>query len=185
MFTMLSFWDTAVCLHFWAIFEMAARGPKRGCRSSFLLFPITKSFFQLLKVHKSEPPQKTWPATLYGPLPAILNFAQKCKQTAVSQKLSIVNKGRVAFDPSWVFTGAKWLNINIFGLFLDRRYPRHVFSDSKVHKFKIESWYVFSKLMLIYFSLICRKKSFIVKNPEFIFSSQDLSIERNFFKWDG
>ena len=31
---------------------------------------------------------------------------------------------------------------------------RHVFSDSKVHKFKIESWYVFSKLMLIYFSLI-------------------------------
>ena len=35
--------------------------------------------------------QKTLPVTLFGPLVAILNFAQKCKQTAVSQELSMVN----------------------------------------------------------------------------------------------
>ena len=32
--------------------------------------------------------QKTWLVTLSWPLAAILNFTQKCKQTAVSQKLS-------------------------------------------------------------------------------------------------
>ena len=32
--------------------------------------------------------QKTWLVTLSGPLVAILNFTQKCKETAVSQKLS-------------------------------------------------------------------------------------------------
>ena len=32
--------------------------------------------------------QKTWLVTLSGPLAAILKFTQKCKQTAVSQKLS-------------------------------------------------------------------------------------------------
>ena len=32
--------------------------------------------------------QKTWLVILFGPLAAILNFTQKCKQTAVSQKLS-------------------------------------------------------------------------------------------------
>ena len=42
---MLSFWDTAICLHFWAKFKMAARGPKRVTGQVFLLFPITKSFF--------------------------------------------------------------------------------------------------------------------------------------------
>ena len=36
--------------------------------------------------------QKTWLVTLFGPLAAILNFAQKCKQTAVSQKLSKIKK---------------------------------------------------------------------------------------------
>ena len=87
---------------------MAARGPKRVAGQVFCCFLLPEVFFQLLKVNKSEPPQKTWPATLYGPLPAILNFAQKYKQTAVSQKLSIVKKGRVAFDPGWVFTGAKF-----------------------------------------------------------------------------
>ena len=30
--------------------------------------------------------------TLLGPLAAILNFAQKCKKTAISQELSIVKK---------------------------------------------------------------------------------------------
>ena len=28
-FILLSFWDTAVCLHFWVNFKMAARGPER------------------------------------------------------------------------------------------------------------------------------------------------------------
>ena len=28
-FTLLSFRDTAVCLHFWAKYKMAARGPER------------------------------------------------------------------------------------------------------------------------------------------------------------
>ena len=36
--------------------------------------------------------QKTWLLTLFGPLAAILNFVQKCKQTAVSQKLSKIKK---------------------------------------------------------------------------------------------
>ena len=30
--------------------------------------------------------------TLFGPQATILNFAQKCKQTAISQELSMVNK---------------------------------------------------------------------------------------------
>ena len=36
--------------------------------------------------------QKTSPMTLFRPLATILNFALKCKQTAISQELSMVNK---------------------------------------------------------------------------------------------
>ena len=43
-------WYIAVCLHFREKFKMAAWGPKRVV----LLFPITKSCFELLRVHKSE-----------------------------------------------------------------------------------------------------------------------------------
>ena len=46
--------------------------------------------------------QKTWLVTLSGPLAAILKFTQKCKQTAVSQKLSeIKNFFQDIFCISW------------------------------------------------------------------------------------
>ena len=51
-FILLSFWDTAVCLHFWAKFKMAARGLKRITGQviwSFLL-PNFFSSLQFIKV---------------------------------------------------------------------------------------------------------------------------------------
>ena len=74
------------------------------CLMIFLFTFVT--FFQDLAIHSRGIPrdtddscrasknfgnrklQKTWLVTLFGPLAAILNFTQKCKQTAVSQKLS-------------------------------------------------------------------------------------------------
>ena len=52
LFIMLSSWDTAVCLHFWAKFKMAARGPKRVPGQVFLMFPITEIFFSSLQFIK-------------------------------------------------------------------------------------------------------------------------------------
>ena len=37
-FILLSFWDTAVCLHFWVKFKMATRGPKRVTSQVFWSF---------------------------------------------------------------------------------------------------------------------------------------------------
>ena len=61
--------------------------------------------------------QKTWLATFFGPLAAILNFAYQCKQTAVSQKLSMVKNFLLRyflhlirclnFWESFIFWGAK------------------------------------------------------------------------------
>ena len=45
-----------------------------------------------LKKFGNRKHQKTWPVTLFRPLAAILNFPQKCKKTAVSQKLSMLKK---------------------------------------------------------------------------------------------
>ena len=42
LFTMLSSWDIAVCLHFWARFKMAARGPKRVTSQVFWSFLLPK-----------------------------------------------------------------------------------------------------------------------------------------------
>ena len=46
-FTMLSFWDTAVCLHFWAKFKMAARCPKRVPSQVFWSFLLPKKISAL------------------------------------------------------------------------------------------------------------------------------------------
>ena len=43
-FILLSFWDTAVCLHFWAKFKMAARDPKRVTSQVFWSFLLPKKF---------------------------------------------------------------------------------------------------------------------------------------------
>ena len=43
-FILLSFWDTAVCLHFWVKFKMAARGPKRVTSQVFWSFLLPKFF---------------------------------------------------------------------------------------------------------------------------------------------
>ena len=43
-FILLIFWDTAVCLHFWAKFKMAARGPKRVTSQVFWSFLLPKFF---------------------------------------------------------------------------------------------------------------------------------------------
>ena len=48
-FISLSFWDTAVCLHFWVNFKMAARGPERVTSQVFWSFLLAKKF--------SAPPQ--------------------------------------------------------------------------------------------------------------------------------
>ena len=48
-FILLSFWDTAVCLHFWVNFKMAARGPERVTSQVFWSFLLPKKF--------SAPPQ--------------------------------------------------------------------------------------------------------------------------------
>ena len=42
---MLSFWDTAVCLHFWAKFKMAARGLKKVTGQVFWCFLLPKFFW--------------------------------------------------------------------------------------------------------------------------------------------
>ena len=65
---------------------MAARGPERVTSQDRGGVIMPYDFFVNRKL------QKTWPVTLSGPLAAILNFTQKCKQTAVSQKLSKVKK---------------------------------------------------------------------------------------------
>ena len=41
-FISLSFWDTAVCLHFWVKFKMAARGPERVTSQVFWSFLLPK-----------------------------------------------------------------------------------------------------------------------------------------------
>ena len=56
---------------------------------------INLNFYELQGAKKNfgnRKLQKTWLVTLFGPLAAILNFTQKCKQTAVSQKLSKIKK---------------------------------------------------------------------------------------------
>ena len=50
--------------------------------------------------------QKTWLVTLFGSLAAILNFTQKCKQTAVSQKLSKIKN----FFSRYFFHLMRYLN---------------------------------------------------------------------------
>ena len=56
----------------------------------------------LVKYFCNRKIQKTWLVTLFGPLVAILKFAQKCKQRAVSQKLSkIKNFFKDIFCISW------------------------------------------------------------------------------------
>ena len=44
IFILLSFWDTAVCLHFWVNFKMAARGPERVTSQVFWSFLLPKNF---------------------------------------------------------------------------------------------------------------------------------------------
>ena len=44
IFILLSFWDTAVCLHFWVNFKMAARGPERVTSQVFWSFLLPKKF---------------------------------------------------------------------------------------------------------------------------------------------
>ena len=50
------------------------------------------NFYQLKTTFPNRKQQKTTLVTLFGPLAAILKFALKCKQTAISQELSMVNK---------------------------------------------------------------------------------------------
>ena len=50
-FISLSFWDTAVCLHFWAKFKMAARGRKRVASQVFWSF-LNQIFFSTLQFIK-------------------------------------------------------------------------------------------------------------------------------------
>lgn len=56
-------------------------------------FILSQQFRHLMRCKKYlENFFSSWLVSLFGPLAAILNFAQKCKQTAVSQKLSKIKK---------------------------------------------------------------------------------------------
>ena len=71
------------------------RPPEVQKNHKAFLYPLYLHFYELWRAENffgNRKLQKTWLVTPFGPLAAILKFTQKCKQTAVSQKLSKIKK---------------------------------------------------------------------------------------------
>ena len=81
-FISLSFWDTAVCLHFWVNFKMAARGPERVTSQVFWSFLLPKKF-SAPTVHNSEDR-----GGMKMPYDFLFTFVTFSKQTAGLEKKS-------------------------------------------------------------------------------------------------
>ena len=79
-FILLSFWDTAVFLHFWVNFKMAGRGPERVTSHVFWSFLLPKNF-SAPTVHNSEDR-----GGMKMPYDFLFTFVTFSKQTAGLEK---------------------------------------------------------------------------------------------------
>ena len=79
-FFLLSFRDTAVCLHFWVNFKMADRGPERVTSQVFWSFLLPKNF-QPFTVNNSEDR-----GGMKMPYDFLFTFVTYSKQTAGLEK---------------------------------------------------------------------------------------------------
>ena len=86
-FQTIFFSKPAVC--WFIVTNVKKKNIKHFYTPSIFTFMKCKELKKILVIGNIK---KTWPVTLFGPLAAIWNFAQKCEQTAISQELSMVNK---------------------------------------------------------------------------------------------